>query len=94
MTELSASAIGAYCPALYPEARRRLTARVWMLTDTGLEKRCTSCRNFWPADTEFYYPAKKAPGNLHSWCKACYGEWRKARRADRHPQPANLEATA
>lgn len=41
-------------------------------TDAGTEIQCAKCKDFWPADTEFYFftPSK----GYHSWCKACYRE--------------------
>jgi hypothetical protein len=43
--------------------------------DEQLHKRCSRCREYWPADTEFFY-TKKGTDGLHDWCKACYQEWR------------------
>jgi hypothetical protein len=39
-------------------------------TEIGLEARCSKCRDYWPADSEFFYVSPD--GRLHSWCKACY----------------------
>lgn len=38
-------------------------------TDLGAEARCSKCRDWWPADGEFYFMLRGRP---HSWCKACY----------------------
>lgn len=38
-------------------------------TEIGPEIQCAVCKEFWPADSEFFYMAKGKP---HSWCKACY----------------------
>ena len=46
-----------------------------------LEKRCGHCREWWPADGEFFFPDKHGPTRLQSWCKACFAELRNARRA-------------
>ena len=38
-------------------------------TELGTEILCSRCKDFWPADGEFFYTAR---GKLHPWCKACY----------------------
>ncbi|MFY3625478.1 hypothetical protein ACOTFH_02540 [Achromobacter xylosoxidans] len=38
-------------------------------TELGTEIQCSRCKDFWPADREFFYTAR---GKLHPWCKACY----------------------
>lgn len=38
-------------------------------TELGEELQCAQCREFWPADREFFYFNN---GRAHSWCKACY----------------------
>ena len=47
----------------------------------GPEKLCTRCDEWWPADTEFFYPQADAAGGLFYWCKACYAEWKRGRAA-------------
>lgn len=42
----------------------------------GLYKRCCRCRDYWPADSEFYYANKNMPDGLSGFCKACYLERR------------------
>lgn len=37
-------------------------------TDLGREQRCSKCREYWPADTEFFHQLRD---RLSSWCKAC-----------------------
>jgi hypothetical protein len=49
------------------------------LTELGIERRCGRCRQFWPADQEFF--SLKKPGQLHSWCRACFAEYAIERRA-------------
>ena len=51
--------------------------------DDELERYCPKCDEWWPADREFFYGYTDKDGNevLHSWCKACYLEFRKAGRA-------------
>lgn len=42
----------------------------------GLEKQCTKCHEFLPADKEFYFANFKMRDGLQSWCKACCLEYR------------------
>lgn len=37
-------------------------------TSLGIEAMCTKCKEYWPYDSEFFYPHK---GGLHAQCKAC-----------------------
>lgn len=37
--------------------------------ELGLEKLCTKCDDWWPADSEFFWTSN---GRLHYCCKACY----------------------
>lgn len=46
------------------------------IEDGELAKRCAKCREYWPADREFFYPAYHVPHGLHAYCKACYLEKR------------------
>ena len=39
--------------------------------DGELEQLCSHCREYWPADTEFY---NRTGDGLFSWCKACCNE--------------------
>lgn len=66
-----------FCPALTLRAVERSLARGGMLMEDGiLQKRCTSCGEYWPADTEFFYGTIKKTTVLHCYCKACYTEKR------------------
>jgi hypothetical protein len=52
-----------------------MTTSVWRLTpELGRERRCSRCRQWWPADTEFFTVQPTQAGGLHSWCKACAAE--------------------
>ncbi len=52
------------------------------MTEIGLERQCTKCHDWWPATREFFYATGRADHpKLHSWCKACYEEGRKDKRA-------------
>lgn len=50
-------------------------ARDVRTSELGQEVRCSKCRQFWPADQEFFFISHGRP---HSWCKACYIEVRLA----------------
>ncbi len=43
--------------------------RATIQTELGTEIQCSQCKEFWPADTDFFFFSKGVP---HSWCKACY----------------------
>jgi hypothetical protein len=45
-----------------------------MTSELGVEKRCLSCRQFWPADTEFFAPQKNKRNPLSQRCRACVAE--------------------
>lgn len=52
-----------------------MAQRVAIVTELGRELKCNRCGDFWPADEEFWY--REGARGFHSWCKACYREWRK-----------------
>jgi hypothetical protein len=60
--------------------RRFHTGSYRLNEDLELEKRCSHCRSYWPADTEFFYPKSDEPDGLFPWCKACYQDWRQDKR--------------
>lgn len=61
------------CPT--PELKaKRLKSGAYRDGDDGLEKRCCKCREYWPADSEFFYSAKGRADDLRDDCKACYIE--------------------
>lgn len=49
--------------------------------DGELERYCSICHEWWPADQEFFYHWVDKDGLLHfhSWCKACYQEYKRKR---------------
>lgn len=49
----------------------RVNARPRKITELGLELRCARCKEYWPADPEYFH--KKGDG-LHSYCRACVSE--------------------
>lgn len=49
-------------------------------TETGPEKYCGGCGEWWPADRDFFDAAPADRGGLISRCKACSKAWRQARR--------------
>lgn len=70
-----AADVAFYCPVPSPDLiKRRLKTEKYALTSIGLEKRCTACAELWPADSQFFFPAKNSPTGLHCYCKACYME--------------------
>lgn len=48
-------------------------------TELGKEVRCASCKNFWPADSEFFFLDR---GRLRARCRACEKEERREYQAN------------
>lgn len=44
--------------------------------DGTLEKCCSVCKDYWPADTEFFFSNVNCVDGLGNCCKACYVERR------------------
>lgn len=55
---------------------RRLRRGIYKQEPDGLYRRCSRCRDYWPADSEFFFTDKNDADGLGCWCKACYMEWR------------------
>jgi hypothetical protein len=53
---------------------KRLKNGIYRYEDDGLYKRCSRCRCYWPADTEFFNKAAPRPDGLHEECRACQSE--------------------
>lgn len=52
--------------------RKRLKRGVYQFDEHGeLEKRCSTCREYWPADSEFFNRTTADPDGLHCMCKSC-----------------------
>lgn len=49
--------------------------------ETGQEKLCTRCDEWWPADLEFFFSDPGGVAGLFYCCKACYREWMTENRA-------------
>jgi hypothetical protein len=64
---------GAYCPIPAPHILKlRLAKGRYLYTDLGLEMKCNTCDEYYPADTEFFFPQPNHTGGLHGYCKDCY----------------------
>lgn len=50
--------------------------------ELGVQRECYRCREFWPADETFWPVRTRRNGerDFHSYCKACYTEYARARR--------------
>lgn len=48
--------------------------------ETGLERRCQRCGEWWPKDPEFYY-FRSADGSVLGPCRACHYELKRERKA-------------
>jgi hypothetical protein len=49
------------------------------VTEVGTERRCNSCRTWWPLDPEFYHRNGKGVAGFLGTCRACYVERRRKR---------------
>ncbi len=86
---------GAWCPLFSPQQVAVELGRGRMqISSIGLERRCSACKEYWPADTEFFYAAIGRSEGLSWWCKACYRDWKARHQAQRHArlQPTQLAA--
>lgn len=45
-----------------------MAKRLWRQTEIGDEVQCARCKDYWPADDEFFQMPKGRP---HSYCKDC-----------------------
>lgn len=67
------------------QLEKGLASGLYRYDDVGeLERRCSCCRDYWPADPEFFFrnPQRSSDG-LHGWCKACHQQ---ASLSKRHTQ--------
>jgi|GEM_PF-1047459 len=66
---------GHVCPALTPaQIARGIKSGRYLMTELGLERLCSRCGDYYPADTEFWYYQPSAAAGLHNNCHACYRE--------------------
>ena len=71
------------CPAVAPQAVEAAIAKGTLrLTDAGGECWCPGCREWWPADSEFWHRAGSKQLGLQTYCRACMSE-----RRPRYNQP-------
>jgi hypothetical protein len=60
---------------------RNLASGKYQIADGEIQKLCSTCKEYWPADSEFFYSNKVKNGDgLWYQCKACY-------LAKRYPTP-------
>jgi hypothetical protein len=84
---------GAFSPLPNPKLLSRWLAQGrYALTLDGLEKRCTRCESFWPADTEFFYIDNSSGDKLFCWCVACVQENHHVRRQRAATAPTEAAA--
>lgn len=57
-------------------ARRLESGKYRRSPEGDLEKRCSKCREYFPATLEFFYREYKDHDTLYAWCKACYCAYR------------------
>jgi hypothetical protein len=52
--------------------KKRLSNGICRFNEDGqLEKLCSKCKEYWPADTEFFCASGGTSDGLHCQCKAC-----------------------
>jgi hypothetical protein len=74
-TPMKSERVGDVCPALSPaQIQRGLSSGRFRMTDLGLEKLCSRCDEYYPADTEFWYYQPSSRQGLNNYCHACYRE--------------------
>jgi len=69
-----------------------MAQREIVITELGTEMKCGRCNEYWPADKEFWY--QEGARGFHSWCKAWYGEWRKANDRKKAAKAAEVKVAA
>jgi len=62
--------------------------------DSELEKRCSRCRDWWPADREFYCNKARGTLGLSPYCHACEAERSNIRRRAAGVPPRRQEQPA
>ena len=75
------------CPPPALLARRLRNGRLRYDEHGALEKLCTGCNEYWPADSEFFYASSSVADGLGARCKACYLE-------NRYPNGRSSQKTA
>lgn len=63
------------CPRPNIKAKR-LADGQYVEGENGLEKKCRTCLEYWPADSEFFYSNRNTADGITAICKACYVETR------------------
>jgi hypothetical protein len=58
------------------QLQRGLEKGKYRMVDGVLERRCSRCHDYWPADSEFFFSNKGKSDGLNDYCKACYHEIR------------------
>ena len=61
---------------------RRIKRGVYAYIENDLHKRCIVCKEYWPADTEFFYDSKAHHDGIGDTCRACSCEKREYYRAN------------
>lgn len=74
----------------------RLNSPAKAVTELGEEKQCTSCGEYWPADTEFFTAMRSSKDGLSPRCIACIKakEWRLFRPHYKHSTERQGERTS
>lgn len=61
---------------------RRIKRGIYAYIETELHKRYNVCKEYWPADTEFFYESDTHNDGIGATCRACRCEQRNYYRAN------------
>lgn len=54
------------------QALKKGNEHLYQQTELGIEKLCPRCKEYWPADTEFFHLSSGNYGDgLYTYCRAC-----------------------
>lgn len=63
------------------QSLRKGKQHLYQQTELGIEKLCPRCKEYWPADTEFFHLSSGKYGDgLYTYCRACSIEIRQGKK--------------
>ena len=62
-----------------------VAANLRVETELGVEKKCPVCNEYWPEDTDFFYPDRHTKTGFTCRCIACQLETRRQYQEKKHP---------
>lgn len=67
----SQSGLRSICKSCHQRQGRSNIKNNVPINDGSINKKCSYCKNFFPATTEFFHKNKNVVSGLYSWCKSC-----------------------